>query len=278
MARMPGTNWLGEHAPIQSDGKRLAISRYDCVCYHTIVGYAPAHAAHFSVHMDGDIDQSRDTRYRSAANLEGNHRIIAIENEDENRKPIQPLTAAQVESNAQILAWAHETHGVPLQLAPNSKPTSRGLAYHRQGIDGNFGTYKYGGRVVGGEHWSTSFGKTCPTDPRIDQKGAILARAKQLVEGNDDMPLSDADKTWILAAVRGEIVAKIDDIAREVWNVPHTDPRAPEGKAAINMKILLDRMRKDTAAAADKEALAASIKRLDAGAVAGQLEIGVKDV
>ena len=173
MARMPGAEWLGEHSP------KTPMSRYDIVCIHTIVGYAPAHAAHFSTHDDGRIGQSRDTKYRSAANLEGNHRVIAIENED-GAKDV-PLTDKQIDACAKILAWAHKTHGVPLQLCPNSKPGSRGLAYHRQGVDGNFGGYKYPGRVSGGEKWSTSFGKVCPRDKRIAQLPEILRRAKLIV-------------------------------------------------------------------------------------------------
>lgn len=173
MARMPGAVWLGEHSP------KTPMSRYDIVCIHTIVGYAPAHAAHFSTHDDGRIGQSRDTKYRSAANLEGNHRVIAIENED-GAKDI-PLTDKQIDACAKILAWAHKTHGVPLQLCPNSKPGSRGLAYHRQGVDGNFGGYRYPGRVAGGEKWSTSFGKVCPRDKRIAQLPEILRRAKLIV-------------------------------------------------------------------------------------------------
>ncbi|HKY59220.1 MAG TPA: N-acetylmuramoyl-L-alanine amidase [Aeromicrobium sp.] len=192
MARMPGAKWLGEHSP------RRLMSRYDIVCVHTIVGYAPAHAAHFSVKLDGTILQSRDTRYRSAANLEGNHRIIAIENEDA-AKDI-PLTPEQVVSNARILAWVHKTHGTPLQLAPNSRSTSRGLGYHRQGIDGNFGGYAYPGRVSGGEHWSEAFGKVCPRDKRIAQVPEILRRAKLIA--NPPVEMVTSDVRFVLANVR----------------------------------------------------------------------------
>jgi N-acetylmuramoyl-L-alanine amidase len=183
MARMPGAVWLGEHSP------RTPMTAYDIVCVHTIVGYAPAHAAHFSVKASGRILQSRDTAYRSAANLEGNHRVIAIENEDHgdafgvwSGSNVPALTDAQVESNAEILAWAHETHGVPLQLCPNSRPGSRGLAYHRQGCDGNF-TDGFPGRVDGGETWTEHFGKVCPGRNRIAQLPAILERA----QGEDPM-------------------------------------------------------------------------------------------
>lgn len=186
MARMPGADWLGEHSP------RRPMARYDIVCVHTIVGFAPAHAAHFSTWKSGRIGQSRDTAFQSAANLHGNHRVLSIENEDAAQDV--PLSPEQVEACARILAWAHRVHGVPLQLCPDSRPGSRGLAYHRQGIDGNFGTFRFPGRVSGGEVWSSSFGKVCPRDVRIAQLPDILARAKQLIEGDDMFTEADSKR------------------------------------------------------------------------------------
>lgn len=188
---MTEAEWQDEH------GSRK-MSRYDIVCIHTIVGKAPAHAAHFSTSMDGTIYQSRDTIYQSAANLDGNPRVIAIENADMpptwvtgDGHAVPAFSAAQVESIAQICAWSHKTHGVPLTLCPDSKPGSKGIAYHRQGVDGNFKTsgYKYGGRVTGGEKWSTSGGKVCPGDRRIDQLiNEIIPRAIQIVGGDTPTP------------------------------------------------------------------------------------------
>lgn len=210
MARMPGTTWVGEH------GSRL-MDRYDIVCLHTIVGYAPAHAAHFSVKADGTILQSRDTRYRSAANLDGNHRVIAIEVEDHgpafggvprDTTKWPAMTAEQVDACARILAWVHGTHGVPLQLCPDSRPSSRGLAYHRQGIDGNFGegtAYPAPGRVTGGEVWTEARGKVCPGDARINQRPAVLAAAITLTEGDDMANYADD---------LARIERKIDDLTK----------------------------------------------------------------
>lgn len=186
MARMPGADWRGEH------GSR-SMSRYDIVCIHTIVGYAPAHAAHFSTDGNGKIYQSRDTRYRSAANLNGNHRVISIENADHgsdfprwntNGSDVPAFTKDQIEAIAKILAWANKTHGIPLKACPNSRPGSKGIAFHRQGIDGNFSN----GRVSGGELWSSARGKVCPGDRRIAQIPQIIARAKQLVGGAPTEP------------------------------------------------------------------------------------------
>ena len=178
------------------------MSHYDIVCIHTIVGSAPAHAAHFSTHADGRIDQSRDTEFRSGANLDGNHRIIAIENEDhgsvfgqwdtEDGHAVPAFTSEQIESIAQICAWAHETHAIPLVPCPDSKPGSRGVAFHRQGVDGDFADYRFGGLVPGGEVWTESPGKVCPGDRRIAQIPKIIARAEEIVEG--DMQLTDKVK------------------------------------------------------------------------------------
>lgn len=209
MARMPGTQWVGSNST-HDNGNMV---RYDVVCLHTIVGNPPAHAAHFSVRSDGHIYQSRDTAWRSAANYEGNHRVIAIENDDtgdpfpdwnhNDGHAVPAFTSQQIEANAKICAWAYRTHGIPLVACPNSRSTSRGIAYHRQGIDGNFlaGGYKYGGRVSNGEHWSTSFGKVCPGDRRISQRGQIIQRARVLA-GLEEDDVS-AEEVWEYDLVDG---------------------------------------------------------------------------
>jgi hypothetical protein len=184
MAVMPGAVFLNA-------ASSKPMTRYDIVCIHTIVGYAPAHAAHFSTKANGYIYQSRDTMYKGAANYEGNHRIISIENEDhgpafgawdtDNGHQVPAFTDAQVEAIAKICAWAYHTHGIPLVLAPNSKPGSRGIAYHRQGVDGNWAGYAFGGRVYGGELWTLADGKVCPGDRRISQLiNRIIPRARVL--------------------------------------------------------------------------------------------------
>jgi hypothetical protein len=194
---------------------------HDIVCVHTIVGYAPAHAAHFSTWADGRIGQSRDTAYRSAANLYGNARVIAIENEDLgpafgpwSGSDVPPLTDAQVIANGRILAWAHNEHRIPMRLCPDSRPGSRGLAYHRQGIDGNF-TDGYRGRVTGGEVWTEHFGKVCPGRNRIAQLPDILDAAHTIHRGGsltleDDMPYTDwpkKDRDALVADVAAAVLA-----------------------------------------------------------------------
>lgn len=202
---MPNTQWVGEYGSDLMD-------RWDVVCLHTIVGNPPAHAAQFSVRADGWIYQSRDTKFRSAANYQGNYRVIAIENDDHGPEfgtwntndghAVPAFTAAQVESNAQICAWAFQTHGVPLVACPDSRPTSRGIAYHRQGIDGNWAGYAYGGRVSGGEVWTQHYGKVCPGDRRISQVTQIIARARVIAGLDKTAPApfveEDEVKTYYL--------------------------------------------------------------------------------
>lgn len=92
----------------------------------------------------------------------------------------EPWSENQLESAAIILAYGHETEDWPLEMMPNSLPTSRGFGYHRQGIDP--------WRVSGGEVWSRSYGKICPGDAKIAQIPVILSRARELVGGSPTPP------------------------------------------------------------------------------------------
>lgn len=242
MSRMEKARWLGEH------GSRR-MTRYDIVCVHTIVGHAPAHAAHFSTHGDGRIEQSRDTAFRSAANLNGNHRIIAIENEDHGPQfktwsgsDVPALTDQQVTACAEILAWAHLTHGVPLKLCPNSRPTSKGLAYHRQGIDGNFETaqHPFPGRVSGGETWTESRGKVCPGDRRIRQLPEILKQAKAIVKAQSadagrEKPMNKVQRAHQLAGQALRLLAEANALLREVEGRPHVDKMLTKWRAGWHL-------------------------------------------
>src|SRR6266498_4241648 len=192
MAVRPGV----EFGPVVGDGDPR-MKRWDVVCLHTIVGNPPAPAAHFSTRADGHIFQSRDTKFQSAANLDGNHRVIAIENDDlgpefgmwdtKDGHAVPAFTPQQVEAIARICAWAHETHGIPLAACPDSKPGSRGIGYHRLGIPGNFQTFGFRGIAPGGEVWTKSFGKVCPGDARIAQLPQIIKRAR-VIAGLDPEP------------------------------------------------------------------------------------------
>ena len=112
----------------------------------------------------------------------------------------------------------HEKHGIPLERCPSSKPGSKGIAWHRLGIDGNFpeapGKLR-GGRVHGGEQWSESFGKECPFDEKI--KGIvddIIPWAKALQKGGDWFDM--ATKAELREVVDNALAADHDQIRKIV--------------------------------------------------------------
>jgi hypothetical protein len=197
MSRCPLAAWkpLGDdptHQPL--------MSKYDLVIIHTMVGTLAGTDAMFRAQGYVGVEshfgtgyvggkcvayQWCDTARTADANLDGNPRAISIENADTaspypawKGSEVPPFTDDQCELIAQITAWACKTHGIPAKLAPDSRPTSRGIAWHRQGID------PY--RVSGGEKWSDSYGKVCPGDKRIEQiKSVIVPRVQEIMSGHD---------------------------------------------------------------------------------------------
>jgi len=149
--------------------------------------YRPS--SHFYVLKSGKVLQYVDTSRAAEADLEGNNATHSVETQGGVIKPqSEPWTAAQVESLAQLYAWDHKTHGLLLRLATDSKlgASSKGLSWHRLGIDGNFpSTGILRGRLQrgGGMRYSNSRGKVCPGDAKIRQIPGILARAAQIAGG-----------------------------------------------------------------------------------------------
>jgi hypothetical protein len=119
-------------------------------------------SSHFVVDFDGKIAQVNDTANRSGAQKAGNPYSIAIENAGHE---YTPLTAAQIEANARILAKAHQVYGIPLQLT--GRVGTRGLGHHSMGAES-------------GVDWGHD---QCPGNIIKGQKPAILARAKEIVAG-----------------------------------------------------------------------------------------------
>lgn len=175
-------------------GQHSAMTVHNRVILHTAVSGAdslygmmsvPGTAtSHFYVRSSGHIEQYVSTSVQSSANLEGNYDGISIETEDNypngwHGGNAPKWTDAQLDALASICAWAHRVHGVPLRRLRSSRRGTRGVGWHRQGCDGNFPPGLLRGRVPGGEHWSYSYGKTCPTDVRIRQVAEVLRRARR---------------------------------------------------------------------------------------------------
>jgi hypothetical protein len=196
MPRYPGAHWR-PLAPNWANQER--IRPHDIVCLHTMVGTLAGTDAmfqkngyrgtesHFGIGADGTNYQWQDTDYRADANLDGNYRIISIETADmgpefpewntEDGNAVPPWTDAQIDEIAGTVAWCCTVHDIPCALVTDSRPGRRGIAYHRQGCDGDFPD----GRVPGGERWSAAVGKVCPGDNRIAQIPEIIEKARRMV-------------------------------------------------------------------------------------------------
>lgn len=131
--------------------------------------------SHFYVREDGTVEQYVDTQFQAAADLQGNGDTISIETWDGYKRlwfkseDIPPWTSAQVVAMANLLAWVHRVHDIPLVFVTDSLPGRRGVGYHRQGIDP--------WRVNGGLRYSNAYGKVCPGDERIKQVEGIVQLA-----------------------------------------------------------------------------------------------------
>lgn len=171
--KMPGVVWK----PINRNYTKRARARTDCVILHIAVTEASSlygwftnpnasASSHFYVRRDGTIEQYLGAEYISWANGAGNSRAITVETQGMGHGS---WTSQQVAALARICAFAKSRFGVTMALMPNSKPSSKGVGYHRLGCDP--------WRVAGGESWSKAYGKICPGGDRIEQVPGIVSVA-----------------------------------------------------------------------------------------------------
>ncbi|GEB50457.1 hypothetical protein SCA03_30080 [Streptomyces cacaoi] len=173
---MPGATWR----PISVNYTKNGQSSVKGVVIHIMAGTlsgtdswfrnpAARVSAHFGTGKAGQLYQWVDTKDRAWHAASANSTWLGIENEG---KGGDKLTGKQLDRCAEVLAWAHRTYGVPLQVTHS--PGGRGLGYH----------------AMGGASWG---GHTaCPGSPIVAQLGQIVSRAKKLVgeEGGTDVPTS----------------------------------------------------------------------------------------
>jgi hypothetical protein len=228
MARFPGAVWK----PITANKGRRALTVHNRVNLHVAVSEGSSlHSyfnksgipdSHFYVRRDGTVEQYVDTSMRAFADLEGNDATISIETQGMGGGTWTPQ---QIESLAQIYAWAVRTHGVARRIASDSKPgrSSQGLSWHRLGIDGNFPSSGIlAGRLQrgGGMHYSQSRGKECPGSDRIKQVPQIFARAEAILGGatttpTQEEPDMDATQAKQLSDVHKD-TGEIETIVRQL--------------------------------------------------------------
>jgi hypothetical protein len=200
MARMPGAIWRGPVPYNSGDGDQTPMESADAMLeYRGVVVHIAAGtyegtiawqkndsanvSSHFVVAKDGTIAQMVDTHDRGWTQILGNGSWLSIENA---AFLPEPLTAAQVDANAKILAWAHTAHGVPIQLA--TSPSGRGLGHHSMGAES-------------GVNWGHS---ACPGQAIKDQKPLIVARALALAGLPGGITMATIDDVYtVLSAING---------------------------------------------------------------------------
>ena len=123
-------------------------------------------SSHFICAKNTHAAQMVDTGTTAWTQKAGNGKWLSIENEGHTP---DKLTDHQMEFAAQILARAHKEYGVPLQVA--TSPSGRGLGHHSMGSHPGYA-----------DDWGHS---ECPGSNIIKQKDAIVARAKEIVGGDD---------------------------------------------------------------------------------------------
>lgn len=243
MARYPGAIWK----PITANKGRRRMAAHNRVNLHVAVSEANSlHGyfnksgipdSHFYVRkgtkhqlankLPATVEQYVDTAMRANADLEGNDATISVETQGGvSNAQGEPWDASQVLALAEIFAWCVQTHGIEAKLATDSKlgRTSRGLSWHRLGVDGNFPEKPsiLAGRAQlgGGMRYSTARGKICPGDAKIRQIPGILELAvpKPKPKPAPTTPAGEIDETTMRRIhIQTTSKRKPQAIKKNVW-------------------------------------------------------------
>ncbi len=138
--------------------------------------------AHFFNPRAGQIRQHQYMDCRAAADLNGSATSISVEHSGVDG---DSMTDTQLRNLAKVFAWAVKYCGVPNRIA--TVDNLNGLAWHRLGVQGNFGTYDPNDRTTWsraqtGAVWSSATGKLCPTNNFIRQIPGVYKRAQYWLE------------------------------------------------------------------------------------------------
>lgn len=221
----------------------LRMDSHDIVCLHTMAGtYNGTNAmfhqngykgteSHFGIAGDGRAKQWQDLDYRADANYEGNSRVISIETADMGEdfpiwsgSNVPAWTPGQLDKIVAIVRWCCDRYNIPKQLIPDTQRGRRGIGYHRQGIDGNFGQ-PFPGRRGAGERWSTGTGKPCPGDRRIRQLIEIVIPRVRGDKEDDDMAMTPKEREALVADIAKATTARIDAAYQKSGSVIRQESR-----------------------------------------------------
>lgn len=170
----------------------------EVVCEHTAVspslesllsyfdndGYSGV-GSHFGIGRDGRIWQFQRIDHQADANLQGNDRVVSIENADGYGEvwgpgdPVPDFTGPQLESNIRVVNWVCEEANIPKRLVKDTCEGTRGVGWHRMGVEGYMSDRSC-------ELWSSYAWKTCPGDAKIRSIKHELMPAVQGRSGGSD--------------------------------------------------------------------------------------------
>ena len=183
---------------------------------------------HAYLPREGPGIQYVDLDYVAFTNYDGSYSLASFESQGgmgtSDELNAEPWTDNQVRLAATFLRHLHDTEGVPLEVMPDSRVTSRGFGTHRLGIDP--------WRVEGGERWSRHRGKECPGNRKHKQRFDVVRLAAGLDQEDDVTPediektaqrtrqlLIDGSKDWSLSHIRDiakATDARVDGLAGKV--------------------------------------------------------------
>jgi N-acetylmuramoyl-L-alanine amidase len=173
--------------------------------------------AHFGAAMDGRVWQWRDTSRQADAQAAGNDFCISVETEDAG-DPNNRWTPIQFQRLVELISWIGRTHSIPIRLVTST--SERGIGFHRQFPEWNPNNH------------------SCPGDVRLGQLNAELLPALQ----EDDMPLNDADKTWLKNEIRDAINDHADKLFRWADHGGGDPPTGSPPNHPHNHRAILDRL------------------------------------
>lgn len=183
MSRYPGATWR----PLTENEKQHHISPTQLI-FHSAVSKGDSLfgffeqekvvvESHMYVQDDGDVEQYMDTNVQADANYKANPRAISVETWDNGDPDHVPWNSAQLYRLAEIAAWAHLEHSIPLVRCPT--PTSPGVGGHTDYPE-----------------WTNVPGKTCPGLARRGQVKTIIALAQAMVDGYIPIPPKPEEKVF----------------------------------------------------------------------------------
>lgn len=165
--------WQDRITPI-AIAQHTAVSSSDSLHGYFSSDAADGVESHFYVRFSGVFEQYIDSETMAHCQRDGNRYAISIETEDnyptgwEDGSDVPAFSDAQLESLADIYAWCHLTHGIPLVIS--KRWDGPGVGWHR--------------KYIGNPGWARSY-RACPGDRRIAAIPTIIDMADDIIDGEE---------------------------------------------------------------------------------------------